>query len=91
MSFLISKCCNETISSVFDRCFSENLHFYYELCKIGIELGCAVAHHKFAALLIHNLNQKIRQLNITMKYIFLKRKNEKEYIYDIHVTVSYHA
>lgn len=57
MSFLISKCCNETISSVFDRCFSKNLHFYYELCKIGIELGCAVAHHKFAALLIHNINQ----------------------------------
>lgn len=62
MEYLHNECENDKISSIFDRCFFKHPKFYLELCKEGLKLDNAVAHHKHAVSLIFS-NRSPEELN----------------------------
>ena len=57
MNFLNNNCDYETTSLIFNKCYHESPDFYLNLCREGILLQNAVAHHKYALSLIFKSNE----------------------------------
>lgn len=54
IKFLIDKFDEEEIFTIFDKFFFESPDSCLNLCKEGILLNNAIAHHKYALILIFN-------------------------------------
>ena len=63
MIFLDQSCEFETISNAFDKCFLNDHKNYIKLCKEGILMDNAVAHHKYATALINDKNSQFDDIN----------------------------
>ena len=59
----------ETVLSVFNKCFLEHHDIYLNLCKKGIQLNNPIAHHKYALTLIFSPNVNRFSLDEARKHL----------------------